>query len=91
MRGKIYSGPVELRIFSCERPVFAGEVQAVFAKTPLGWFGILPHHAPAVFLLRDSPVRVKLAEGEKLFHVKGGVLRVRENRVTIVAAEVRHA
>lgn len=82
---------MELRIFSCERAVFSGEVQAVFAKTPMGWFGILPHHAPAVFLLKDTPLRVKLAEGEKLFHVKDGVLRVRENQVTIVATQVHYA
>lgn len=78
-------------MISCEKTAFAGEVQAVFAKSPVGWFGILPHHAPAAFLLQNSPLRAKLPEGEKVFHVKNGVLYVRENRVTVVADEVQSA
>jgi len=82
---------MELLVISCERPVFSGEVQAVFAKSPVGWFGVLPRHAPAVFLLRDAPLRAQLPTGEKVFRVKNGVLHVRENRVTVVADEVQSA
>lgn len=82
---------MELKLVSLERTLSFTDVQAVFAKSPIGWFGILPRHAPAVFLLRDSPVRVKLPEGEKVFQVKNGVLYVREDRVTVAAAEVRGA
>lgn len=82
---------MELRIISCEKVVFAGQVRAVYAKSPVGWFGILPKHAPAVFLLSDSPVRVQLPEGEKTFHVRGGVLHVRQDQLTLVAEEVQRA
>ncbi len=82
---------MELRVISCEKTVFVGEVHAVFAKSPLGWFGILSRHTPAAFLLQDTPLRAKLPEGEKVFHVKNGVLHVRENRVTVVADEVQSA
>lgn len=86
---KLYFDPVELRIFSCQKPEFSGEVQALYAKSPVGWFGILPGHAPASFLLQDTPLRAELAQGEeKTFHVKRGVLHVRKNVVTVVAEEV---
>lgn len=84
-------GAVELHVISCERPLFSGKVDAVFAKSPVGWFGILPRHAPATFLLQDSPLRVKTAEGERVFFVRRGVLHVQENVVTVVADEIRSA
>lgn len=71
--------------------MFSGQVQAVYAKSPVGWFGILPKHAPATFLLRETPLRVELPEGEKRFHVVGGVLHVRDNRIIVAAEEVRDA
>lgn len=82
---------MELRIVSCERVVFSSPVEAVYAASPAGWFGVLPRHAPAVFLLRDAPLRAVLPGGEKRFHVKNGVLHVRDNAVTVVADEVEIA
>ncbi len=82
---------MEVQIFSCKRPVFSGQAQAVYAKSPVGWFGILPRHAPATFFLEETPLRVELPEGERKFHVVRGVLYVRDNKVTIVAEEVRGA
>lgn len=81
---------MELRVISCEKLVFSGEVLAVYAKSPVGWFGILPKHAPAVFFLPESPLRVQLPAEEKTFFVRKGVLRVLENRLTLVAEEVRY-
>lgn len=82
---------MELKLVSSACTFSFADVQAVFAKSPVGWFGILPRHAPAVFLLQDSPVRIKLPDGEKVFLVKNGVLYVREDRVIVAAAEVRSA
>ncbi|MEN3010870.1 MAG: hypothetical protein ABDI20_07930 [Candidatus Bipolaricaulaceae bacterium] len=82
---------MELRIVSCERPVFSSSVLAVYARSPVGWFGLLPKHAPAVFLLQEAPLRAVLPEGEKRFFVRNGVLYVREDVVTVVADEVRLA
>lgn len=79
---------MELRIVSCERPVFSASVLAVYAKSPVGWFGLLPKHAPAVFLLRDAPLRAVLPQGEQRFTVRTGVLHVRDDVVTVVADEV---
>jgi hypothetical protein len=42
-------------------------------------------------LLQNSPLRVKLSEGEKVFLVKNGVIYVRENRVTVTADEIQSA
>lgn len=88
---KLYFRLVELHIFSCKRPVFSGQVRAVYAKSPVGWFGILPEHAPATFLLRETPLRVELPQGEKRFHVVNGVLHVRDDQVLVAAEEVRDA
>lgn len=80
---------MEVRIFSCQKPVFSGKARAVYAKSPVGWFGILPRHAPASFFLQETPLRIQSESGEKVFLVKRGVLQVRENRVTVVAEEVQ--
>ncbi len=72
------------RIVTCEREVFAGEAQAVYAQSPEGWFGVLPGHAPAAFAL-TGPVRVVTATGEKRFSVVGGTLVVDRQGVTVVA------
>ena len=82
---------MELRLVSSERTMSFTDVYGVFAKSPVGWFGILPRHAPAIFLLQNSPLRVKLPEGEKVFLVKNGVIYVRENRVTVTADEIQSA
>lgn len=80
---------VDLQIVSPLGVVFSGPVQAVYAKSPLGWFGVLSGHTPAAFVLQSSPLRAITASGETRFQVEEGVLHVRENRITVVAREVR--
>jgi F0F1-type ATP synthase epsilon subunit len=81
---------MECRILACDRIVFAGEAQAVYAKGAEGWFGILPGHAPAAFSLTDAPLRVETGDGTHAFRVKNGMLRVHRD-VVILADEVEGA
>lgn len=76
---------VECRVITCARLVFSGKAQAVYARSPEGWFGILPGHAPAAFTLADGPVRVVTEGGERRFDLEGGTLLVDRTGVTILA------
>lgn len=79
---------MECRILACEREVFSGEVQGVYARGMEGWFGVLSGHAPAVFALANAPVRLVTEQGERTYRVKGGLVHVRRDGVVILADEV---
>lgn len=76
---------MECRIIACERVAFSGKAEGVYARSPEGWFGVLPGHAGAAFTLSDSPVRVITPEGTRTFHVKAGTLYVSREGVTVLA------
>lgn len=75
---------MECRIVACERVVFAGAATSVYARSQEGWFGILPGHAPAVFVLTEAPIRVTTAGGTRSFQVQGGTLYVDPRGVTVL-------
>ena len=79
---------MKCEIVACERTVFSSEVEGVFTRTPEGELGILPRHAPAVFALEDAPVRLKTREGERIFRVRRGIVRVSPEGVSIFADTV---
>lgn len=57
----------------------------VVAHSPLGEFGILPHHAPLLAALNTGPLRIQTREGERVFVLRSGLLRVEADRVTVLA------
>ncbi len=69
---------------ACERIVFSGPTTGVYARSHDGWFGVLPGHAPAAFALAEAELRVHTEGGTRAFHVQGGTLYVRPDRVTIL-------
>jgi F-type H+-transporting ATPase subunit epsilon len=73
----------ELR--SAEETLFDGEATMVVAHSPLGEFGILPHHAPLLAALNTGPLRIQTREGERVFVLRSGLLRVEADRVTVLA------
>ena len=79
---------MELEIIACDRVVFSAEVESISTRTPEGWLGILPHHAPAAFALGDAPLRIRTAEGERSFRVKNGIVQVSPMRVAILVDEI---
>jgi F-type H+-transporting ATPase subunit epsilon len=80
---------MKVRLLSAEKEVFSGEAEAVYARSPEGWFGILSGHAPAAFGLVDSPLRLITASGEVVFQVSSGLVHVGRDEVVILADEVK--
>jgi len=76
---------VECQIITCERVVFTGAVDAVYARSREGWFGVLAGHAPAAMSLADGPVRVIQGGQERKFHLVGATLIVFPKKVTLLA------
>jgi F0F1-type ATP synthase epsilon subunit len=60
------------------------------AVIPLGdgFMGILPNHANFMGKIGMGPAFVRLAEGEKVFMVRGGWVHIRDNVVELAASEV---
>lgn len=60
--------------------------QARFVVVPGtgGDLGVLPDHAPLITLLRAGLVRISRDKTEVAFIISGGLLEVRNNRVTIL-------
>ncbi len=70
-----------------DRVVFSGTATEVYARSPEGWFGILPGHAPAAFALADHELRVTTPEGNRTFRVRGGTLYVDRAGVTVLTSQ----
>ncbi len=78
------------KLVAAERVFLDSEASQVYCRTPVGWLGILPGHAPAVFGLRDALLRVTVADGELTFRVQRGVVRVAQSEVLVLADSVEN-
>ena len=80
---------MSLRVVSPERVVYEGTASSLVAPAWDGRVGILPGHAPFLTLLGAGPLSVVPESGEaQEFHVSGGVLKVEEGTVTVLAGKV---
>ena len=78
-----------LEIVSPEKKVFSGNVISVTAPGILGEFQVLYNHASLVSTLETG--RIKLTDEnnkEEIFATSGGVLEVKNNKVSILAESV---
>lgn len=73
------------QLVSSERTLFDGDAVMVVARSRQGEFAIMAHHAPLLAVLDASLLRVKTHQGEAAFAVRGGLLRVLENTVSVLA------
>ncbi len=80
---------MKCEIIACDRVVFSSEVSSVYTRTPIGWLGILPGHAPAAFALEDAPLRIGTEGGERTFRVKHGFIRVSPEGIAIFVDELQ--
>ena len=76
---------MKVEILSPEASLFTGEADYVSLPGSDGSLGILNNHAPLITALKAGVVKLKTAEGEKKFDVKGGTVEVLNNRVVILA------
>ena len=60
-------------------------VEAVFVPGASGAFEVLPRHAAIISLLVEGDVRWRVAGVEESMRVKGGVMRMKDNRIQICA------
>ena len=80
--------PLMVEVVSPEENLFTGEAEFVRAKTVEGEIGILPGHVPLLAQLVSSDVKVRTSAGEeKTFHIDGGFMTVKDNKVIILAGE----
>ena len=83
MRDKVLT----IRVLTPEGTLFEGTAQAVFLPGQVSPFEVLPNHAPIISALSEGDIRV-VAEGERRIPVRSGVVRVRNNEITVCAETV---
>lgn len=77
---------MHLTIVSAEAAIFSGLAEMVVASGEGGELGILPGHTPLITSLKPGLIRAVLQGGtEEVFYVKGGVLEVQPDLVTVLA------
>jgi len=81
---------IRCEIVSQDRTVFQGDVDIVLLPGTEGEMGILPHHAPALTLLKYGVIKVRHEGQEDLFAVSGGMAEVQPDIVTILADAVEN-
>lgn len=73
-----------VKIFSPSQTYFAGSAKVVSAKNETGAFDILPLHHSFITLLPAGRIDVVADDQSKQsFDMEGGLMRVKENEVTI--------
>ncbi|MDA8561751.1 F0F1 ATP synthase subunit epsilon, partial [Gammaproteobacteria bacterium] len=83
---------LRLDIVSAEKEIFSGEVTMVFASGYLGDLGIAPGHTPLITSLKPGDIRATFNDNEEeVFYVRGGMLEVQPNIVTVLADTVVRA
>lgn len=76
---------MQVEILSPDEKLFEGEADQIQFPGQDGSFGVLNNHAPIIAGLKEGTVRLRSAEGEKTFEIKGGVVEVLKNKVIVLA------
>jgi F-type H+-transporting ATPase subunit epsilon len=73
-------------IISPEKMIFSGDAKSVILPGANGSFQLLDNHAPIISTLVEGVVEMELSSNErKTFDIKGGVVEVRDNKVSLLA------
>jgi F-type H+-transporting ATPase subunit epsilon len=89
---------MHLEIVSPEQVLFSGEVQEVSVPGVNGEFQMLNNHAPVVSVLQKGGIKLagdaeipskvesqfQNINGKKVFPIEGGVIELKDNKVTIL-------
>ncbi len=74
-------------LVSPERELFHGEVDHVVVPGSEGEFGVSPHHAPVMSVVKPGALRVFNEGGERRIFVNGGFADVTPEGLTVLAEE----
>ncbi len=75
-----------LEIISPGKQIYQGEVKLVSLPGKKSPFEILKNHAPIISTLSPGVIRIVEESGnERLFHISGGVVENKENRIVVLA------
>jgi F-type H+-transporting ATPase subunit epsilon len=78
-----------LEILTPDKTVFEGLVTSVTVPGSLGSFEVLKDHTPIISTLEDGKVIIRDGSNTKeVFHIKGGVVEVLNNKITLLAEGV---
>lgn len=77
---------LHLEIITPNKTIFTGDVKNFTAPGILGYFEILPKHAPFISTIQPGKVKFVTANGEEIiFAASGGVVEVHQGNVTFLA------
>lgn len=80
--------PLSVEVVAPDTHLFQGDAEFVRARTVEGEIGILPGHIPVLAQLTPCEVKVREVGGEeRLIHIDGGFMTVKDDRVIILAGE----
>jgi F-type H+-transporting ATPase subunit epsilon len=76
---------MQVDILTPDKVLFSGEATSVKLPGSAGQFEVLNNHAPLVSSLDAGNVRVRSAQGDQNFAIKGGVVEVTKDKVVVLA------
>jgi len=80
---------LQLEIYTPEKAVFTGEVQAVQVPGTGGLFEVLVGHAPLISSLEAGNLRVTAADGAQTsYQIKKGFVEVLNNHIAVLVEGV---
>lgn len=86
------SAPFRLSVITPEKVFFDGETTQIIVRTTEGDIGILANHTILVANLPSGPLRIMQEDGKyRAAAVSSGVLKVGNNKATILATAVEWA
>ena len=78
-----------LEILTPDKTVYQGAVTSVTVPGSMGSFEVLKDHAPIISTLEDGKVIIRDgSKPEEVFLIKGGVVEVLNNKITVLAEGV---
>ncbi|MBS1635532.1 MAG: ATP synthase F1 subunit epsilon [Bacteroidetes bacterium] len=77
---------MKLEIITPDKKLFEGSVKSAVFPGSEGSFGLLNNHAPMIATLKAGTIELTEESNNKVsFDVKGGVVEVFKNKVTVLA------
>jgi F-type H+-transporting ATPase subunit epsilon len=76
---------MQIELLTPDKVLFSGEAISIKLPGSKGEFEVLNDHAPLVSSLDAGDIRIRTAEGDQHFMVKGGVVEVTKDKVVILA------